>query len=274
MYGDYEVTGELGKTTAGALYLARRASDRTPVVIKTLQLDDEFASRDHDDLRKRFLKEAEAARRLNHEGIRRILDAGEADGVAWLAMEWLDATPMDQFIDDYARLPADTVIRLIARAAEALGHAHGLGILHRDVQPARLLYDRQNDALKISDFGFARVPGSGRTTIGMVRGRLSYKSPEDLAGQRVTAASDLFSLGVTLYQLLSGKLPFEAKTMMGLMNQIMDGTHVPLSEQAPAVGSALDGWFEKALHKSPEQRFSSGLQMAETLRRCVGPLAA
>lgn len=274
MYGQYEVTGKLGKITAGALYRAKRVSDHMPVVIKTLQLDEDFASHDHEEIRKSFLKEAEAARRLDHEGIRRILETGETQGVAWLAMEWLDATPMDQFIDDYARLPAREVIRQIARASEALGHAHKLGIVHRDMQPARLLYDRDNDILKISDFGFARVPGSGRTTIGMVRGRLSYKSPEDLAGQRVTAASDLFSLGVTLYQLLSGQLPFEAENMMTLMSQIMEGAHVPLSARGLTVGTDLDRWFETALHKVPDERFSSAEQMADALRRCVGSMAA
>lgn len=274
MYGAYEVTGELGKTSAGALYLAKRASDRTPVVIKTLQLDDEFAAHDQEEIRKSFLKEAEAARRLDHEGIRRILETGETQGVAWLAMEWLDATPMDKFIADYERLPTRELIEQIARGAEALGHAHSLGIVHRDVQPARVLYDRDNDLLKISDFGFARVPGSGRTTIGMVRGRLSYKSPEDLAGQRVTAASDLFSLGVTLYQLLCGQLPFEASNMMSLMSQIMEGHFVPLSTRGLSVGSALDGFFETALHKVPDERFSSGEQMAATLRTSIGSLAA
>lgn len=273
MFGQYEIEGEIGKAPLGCLYRARDPGGQT-VVIKTLSLVTEFEPRDRDEVRKRFFREAEAAARLRHPCIRRVLDTGEDDGVAWVAMEKLDGHPLSRYAADFERLPVDEVLGLIARVAEALHYAHGANVVHRDIKPANILYDPVSDRIKITDFGFAHITEAGRTRTGLVLGTPSFKSPEQLSGAAVKSASDLFSLGVTLYQLLTGKLPFRSESMVGLMQSIIALPHRPLSEVRDDLDPMLDRVLDRALQKRPEDRFADGTRMAAALRDCARTMAA
>ncbi len=274
MYGDYEVIEEIGKAPAGNLYRARRAGDGVPAVIKTLRLVDDFAPRDQPEARARFFREVETASDLDHPGIRRILDSGETGGVAWVAMEELAGSPLEAYADRSPALEPAEIIEQIALTADALHYAHGRGVVHRDISPAKIIYDRDRGYSKITDFGFARLAQSGHTTVRLLHGKLSFKSPEDLAGKPVTFASDLFCLGVTLYQLLTGELPFKGDSMVGLMQSILHDTHVAPSIYREDLAPAVDSVVERALRKDPGKRFGCGAEMAEALRACAGAEAA
>ncbi len=273
MFGQYELKREIGKAPLGALYLACKPESET-VVIKTLALTTEFEPRDRDEVRKRFFREAEAAARLQHPCIRRVLETGEDNGVAWVAMEKVDGHPLSRYASELERLPASDVLDLTARAADALHYAHGENVIHRDIKPANIIYDPVTDRLKITDFGFAHITDSGRTRTGLVLGTPSFKSPEQLAGISVKSTSDLFSLGVTLYQLLAGRLPFRSESMVGLMQSIIALPHTPLSEVRGDLDPVLGEIIDKALQKRPEDRFTDGAQMAAVLRGCARTMTA
>ncbi|MGB5623442.1 MAG: serine/threonine-protein kinase [Gammaproteobacteria bacterium] len=274
MYGDFEVIEEIGRAPAGNLYLAQRGSDGLAAVIKTLRLVDEFAPRDQDEARKQFFREVQTASQLDHPCIRQILDSGETQGVAWLAMEHLSGLPLEDYISGPQRLAVDEAVEQIAFAADALAYAHGCGVVHRDICPSKIIYDRERGRIKITDFGFARLAQSGHTTVRLLHGKLSFKSPEDLAGQPVTFASDLFCLGVTLYQLLTGQLPFKGDSMVGLMQSILHEAHDAPSAHRPDLTPAIDLIVERALHKDPSARFGCGAEMAAALRACADAEAA
>ncbi len=272
MFGGYELIRETGKATLGGLYLARRP-DGSTVVIKTLALATEFEPRDQEEVRKRFFREAEAAARLQHPAIRKIIESGEDDGTAWVAMENLDGHPLSHYTAEYDLLDVDEALELVSRAAEGLHYAHREGVIHRDIKPSNIIFDVLTDRLKITDFGFAHITDAGRTRTGLVLGTPSFKSPEQLADGTVTAASDLFSLGVTLYQLLTGKLPFRSESMVGLMQNIISRPHVPASEARDDLDAAIDEILERALQKRPQDRFRDGAQMASALRDVARAMA-
>jgi len=157
---------------------------------------------------------------------------------------------------------------LISRTAQALGFAHKQQVVHRDIKPANIMYDPNADVLKITDFGIARLTGTGTTRTGIVLGTPSFMSPEQLEGRTVTGHSDLFSLGVSLFQLLTGHLPFTADSMTGLMQQIAEAPHPPLRAYRPDLPACVENIIDRALAKNPEARFESGAQMAAELDDC------
>lgn len=271
--GKYELTGEIGKVPLGVLYDARRP-DGGMVEVKTLALATEFEPRDQAEVRKRFFREAEAAARLRHPSIRRVLDSGETEGTAWVVLEKTEGKPLNRFTSDPDLLEIDTVLELVARAADALNYAHKESVVHRDIKPANLIYDVITDRVKITDFGFAHITDAGRTRTGLVLGTPSFKSPEQLADGEVTSSSDLFSLGVTLYQLLTGKLPFRSESMVGLMQSIISLPHIPPTQVREGLDPKLDAILDQALRKNPAERYSDGAQMAVMLRACARALTA
>jgi serine/threonine-protein kinase len=164
------------------------------------------------------------------------------------------------------------VVDLVARVADALGYAHRENVVHRDIKPANIMYDRSSDALKITDFGIARLTDASRTRTGIVLGTPSFMSPEQLEGKQVTGQSDLFSLGVSLYQLLTGQLPFRASSMPKLMFAIANLTHTPVSQLRPEFPTDLDRLVDMALAKDPRERFQTGGQMAQAMRAFLSRL--
>src|SRR5215813_883710 len=220
MLGRYQVEKELGKGAMGVVYLGRDPKIGRVVAIKTMALSQEFEPDELDDVKTRFFREAETAGRLNHPNIVTIFDAGEEHDLAYIAMEFLKGQDLTLHIKPETRLPLPLVLSIVARVADALDYAHRQNVVHRDIKPANVMYDTESDTVKVTDFGIARITDSSKTKTGMVLGTPSYMSPEQLAGKKIDGQSDLFSLGVTLYQLCCGSLPFSGESMAQLMFKI------------------------------------------------------
>ncbi len=266
--GRYKLEREIGRGAMGTVYLGRDSAINRLVAIKAIPLAREFSDSELAEARARFFREAETAGRLNHPNIVTIYDVGEQDGLAYIAMEYLKGKHLSDFATTNTLLEPRKVIELVARTADALGFAHKQNVVHRDIKPANLMYDMAGDTLKITDFGIARLTDAGSTRTGIVLGTPSFMSPEQLEGRIVTGHSDLFSLGVTLFQLLTGQLPFRADTMTGLMQQIAEVPHPPLKAIRPDLPDCVQAVIDRALAKSPDARFETGAQMAAALDDC------
>jgi serine/threonine-protein kinase len=252
----------------GTVYLGRDMAINRAVAIKAIPLASEFDDAELHDARVRFFREAETAGRLNHPNIVTIYDVGEEGGLAYIAMEYLRGQHLSEYAASDRLLEPRKVLELGTRTADALGFAHKQQVVHRDIKPANLMYDPATDVLKITDFGIARITGAGSTRTGIVLGTPSFMSPEQLEGRTVTGHSDLFSLGVSLFQLLTGQLPFAADSMTGLMQQIAEAPHPPLRAFRPDLPACVETVIDRALAKDPDSRFDTGAQMAAALEDC------
>jgi serine/threonine-protein kinase len=266
MLGRYEVEKELGKGAMGVVYLGKDPKIGRVVAIKTMALSQEFEADELKDVKERFFREAETAGRLNHPNIVTIFDAGEEHDLAYIAMEFLKGKDLTPYIKPEALLPLDKVLSIIARVADALAYAHKNNVVHRDIKPANIMCDLEGDSVKVTDFGIARITDSSKTKTGMVLGTPSYMSPEQLAGKRIEGRSDLFSLGVTLYQLSCGKLPFSGDSMAQLMFKIANEPPVDILTYNPNLPPAVVEVVNRALAKNADERFQSGDEMAAAIR--------
>jgi serine/threonine-protein kinase len=266
--GRYQLEREIGRGAMGIVYLGRDTAINRLVAIKAIPLASEFSDAELHEARSRFFREAETAGRLNHPNIVTIYDVGEERGLAYIAMEYLKGKHLSEFATSNNLMEPRKVLEVIARTADALGFAHKQQVVHRDIKPANLMFDPSTDVLKITDFGIARLSGAGSTRTGIVLGTPSFMSPEQLEGRTVTGHSDLFSLGVSLFQLLTGQLPFTADSMTALMQQIAEAPHPPLRAFRPDLPACVESVIDRALAKSPEARFDSGAQMAAALDDC------
>ncbi len=269
MLGRYEIEKELGKGAMGVVYQGKDPKIGRVVAIKTMALAQEFEPDELQDVKERFFREAETAGRLNHPNIVSIYDAGEEHDLAYIAMEFLKGKDLVPYTKPDNLLPLPKVMSIIARVAEALDYAHKQNVVHRDIKPANIMYDAQTDTPKVTDFGIARITDSSKTKTGMVLGTPSYMSPEQLAGRKIEGHSDLFSLGVSLYQLACGKLPFEGDSMAQLMYRIANEPHADILSIRPDLPPCLVAIINKSLAKQIEDRYASGAEMAEALRRCA-----
>jgi serine/threonine-protein kinase len=272
MLGRYEVEKELGKGAMGVVYLGKDPKINRTVAIKTMALAQEFEADELEEVTSRFFREAETAGRLSHPNIVSIFDAGEEHDLAYIAMEFLKGRDLDLYTKKDKLLPIIKVLELMALAADALGYAHKQNVVHRDIKPANIMYDPETNEFKITDFGIARITDSSKTKTGMILGTPSYMSPEQLSGKKVGGSSDLFSLGVMLYQLLCGELPFKGESMSSLMFMIASDPHrdivtfrPELAKEAPCTIQIIN----KALEKDPDKRFQSGEVLAQYLRKCA-----
>jgi CHASE2 domain-containing sensor protein/predicted Ser/Thr protein kinase len=272
MLGRYEVEKELGKGAMGVVYLGKDPKINRTVAIKTMALGQEFEADELADAKERFFREAETAGRLNHPNIVTIFDAGEEHDLCYIAMEFLKGKDLTRFTKSNGLLSADKVFKIIADSAEALDYAHQHGVVHRDIKPANLMYEDEANAVKITDFGIARITDSSKTKTGLVLGTPSYMSPEQLSGQKVDGRSDLFSLGVTFYQMLSGQLPFQADSMATLMYKIANDRHAPLGVLRPDLPPCIEPILDKVLAKDAEQRYQRGADLARDIRHCAANL--
>jgi predicted Ser/Thr protein kinase len=266
--GRYQLEREIGRGAMGIVYLGKDTAINRMVAIKAIPLASEFSDAELVEARSRFFREAETAGRLNHPNIVTIYDVGEERGLAYIAMEYLKGRHLSDYAKSNNLLEPRKVLEIIGRTAEALGFAHKQQVVHRDIKPANLMYDPATDVLKITDFGIARLSGAGSTRTGIVLGTPSFMSPEQLEGRTVTGHSDLFSLGVSLFQLLTGQLPFTADSMTGLMQQIAEAPHPPLRAFRPDLPACVESVIDRALAKNPEARYDSGAQMAAALEDC------
>lgn len=264
--GRYEILHELGKGAMGVVYRARDPMINREVALKSIPLAEEFEGAELEDARAKFFREAEMAGRLSHPHIVTIYDAGEDHGTAYIAMELLRGGHLVEYTNPAQLFPPQVALEIVARLAGALHYAHQQHVVHRDIKPANVMYEPSRGDLKITDFGIARLTDANRTRTGIVLGTPSFMSPEQLQGRAVTGSSDLFSLAITLYQLLSGLLPFRADSMPALMLKIAQEPHPRIRLVRPDLPPRLDEFFDRALAKDPAARFESGASFALALR--------
>lgn len=267
--GRYEIERELGKGAMGVVYLGRDPKINRVVAIKAIALAEEFGEEDLAEARARFFREAEMAGRLNHPAIVTVYDAGEDQGLAYIAMEYLRGQHLSHFTDGARLLPADTVLGLVARVADALHYAHRQNVVHRDIKPANIMFNADTDELKITDFGIARLTDTSRTKTGIVLGTPSFMSPEQLEGRLLDGRSDQFALGVSLYQLLTAQLPFRAESMPRLMHKIATEPHAPIRSLRPDLPASVEAVIDRVLAKDADDRFGNCYDFAVALRSCV-----
>ena len=272
MLGRYQVEKELGKGAMGVVYLGRDPKINRVVAIKTMALSQEFDEDELADVKERFFREAETAGRLNHQHIVTMYDAGEEHDLAYIAMEFLKGKDLVPNTKPGALLPLPKVLSIIQRVAEALDYAHQNNVVHRDVKPANIMYEPESDQVKVTDFGIARITDSSKTKTGMVLGTPSYMSPEQLAGKKIEGRSDLFSLGVTLYQMCCGRLPFVGESMAQLMFKISGEPHQDILSIDPNLPPCVVAIIDKSLVKDVDQRYQRGAEMAADLKACLEQL--
>jgi len=273
-FGRFEVQKELGKGAMGVVYLGKDPKIGREVAIKTMALAQEFEAEELAEVKERFFREAETAGRLSHPNIVTIYDTGEEHDYCYIAMELLKGGDLAPYVKPANLLPVDKAVSIVARAADALGYAHKQNVVHRDIKPANMMYHADTDTLKLTDFGIARLTDSSKTKTGMVLGTPSYMSPEQLAGKKIEGRSDLFSLAVSLYQMLSGKLPFEGESMAQLMFKIANEPPTDILSVNPNLPPALVAFLDKALSKNPDERYQTGEEFGGALRATVsGPAA-
>ena len=272
--GRYRVDGEIGRGSMGTVYLGHDPQIGRAVAIKTMSLARGFARDQLGEARERFFREAETAGRLNHPDIVTVYDAGETGELAWIAMEYVKGEDLLRYTAAGRLLPAPQVLEITARVAEALSSAHAQGVVHRDIKPANVMVARDSGLVKVMDFGVARIDDASRTRTGIVLGTPSYMSPEQMAGRRTDGRSDLYSLGVMLFQLLTGALPHEGSNMAELMRRIVNEPAPDLRSLRPDLPRELADVVALALEKRPEVRYADGVQMAKDLRAVAAALAA
>jgi serine/threonine-protein kinase len=273
-FGRFEVQKELGKGAMGVVYLGKDPKIGREVAIKTMALAQEFEAEELAEVKERFFREAETAGRLSHPNIVTIYDTGEEHDFCYIAMELLKGGDLVPFTKAGNLLPVDKVVSIIARAADGLGYAHKQNVVHRDIKPANLMYHPETDTLKITDFGIARLTDSSKTKTGMVLGTPSYMSPEQLAGKKIEGRSDLFSLAVSLYQMLCGKLPFEGESMAQLMFKIANEPPADILAYRPDVPPGLVAFLDRAMNKNPDERYQTGEEFAGALKAAFAAAAA
>lgn len=270
--GRYEIERELGKGAMGVVYLGRDPKINRVVAIKAIPLADEFDDEDLEEARVRFFREAEMAGRLNHPAIVTVYDAGEDQGLAYIAMEYLRGQHLSHYTNSERLLPPHTVMLLVARTAEALHYAHRQNVVHRDIKPANIMFNPDTDELKITDFGIARLTDTSRTKTGIVLGTPSFMSPEQLEGRSLDGRSDQFALGVSLYQLLCGQLPFRADSMPRLMQKIATEPHTAIRMVRPELPARIEAIIDRTLAKSADDRYVTCAELAADLRECAKSL--
>ncbi|HSC81013.1 MAG TPA: serine/threonine-protein kinase, partial [Chitinolyticbacter sp.] len=262
MLGRYQVEKELGKGAMGVVYMGRDPKIGRVVAIKTMALSQEFEPDMLGEARERFFREAETAGRLSHPNIVSIFDAGEEHDLAFIAMEFLKGQDLTAQTRPDQLLPLIDAVAIVRQVAEALDYAHKNGVIHRDIKPANIMYEPESKTVKVTDFGIARITDSSKTRTGMVLGTPSYMSPEQLSGKKIDGRSDLFALGVMLYQLSTGHLPFTGESMAELMFRIANESPADPRTLNPRLPGMLAAIVMKALQKKAEDRFQSGAHFA------------
>jgi hypothetical protein len=270
--GRYEIQSELGRGAMGRVYLAYDPQIDRKVAIKIIQSFAALGGADLEEARARFLREARAAGKLIHPGIVTLFDVGEANGLLYLAMEYVEGETLDHCSRPERLLPATVAIELVAGAAEALAYAHAAGIVHRDIKPANLMRTAETTA-KVMDFGLARGAEANLTQDGALLGTPAYMAPEQIRGQKIDGRSDLFSLGVVLYELLTGHKPFSGDSISSVIYRIVNEDPREASTVRPDLDPEFSRLLQRALAKQPEDRFQSGEEFAAALRQAAARVA-
>jgi eukaryotic-like serine/threonine-protein kinase len=262
--GRYEILGVLGKGSMGLVYKAQDPKINRLVAIKTIRFSDEFDEDVVQEIKERFFREAEIAGQLSHPSIVTIHDVGEDEDLTYMAMEFLEGEDLDNFITRKSLLSFRRVLAVVGRIAEALDYAHKANVIHRDIKPANVML-LKNGNVKVTDFGIAKAISSSRTKTGVILGTPNYMSPEQIMGQKIDARSDLFSLGVLFFQLITGELPFHGDNLSGLLYQITQIKHPSPRSYNPKIPQICEQILDKALAKDPAKRFRSAAEMSRVI---------
>jgi serine/threonine-protein kinase len=264
--GRYEIEKELGRGAMGVVYLGRDPKINRMVAIKTMMLEEGSDGESLKAVKERFFREAESAGTLNHPNIVRIFDAGDENDVAYIAMELLDGHDLVKYGAKDTLLPLERALDYVAIVADALDYAHTQGIVHRDIKPANVML-LKDGSIRVADFGIARITASSKTATGTVMGTPSYMSPEQVAGKKVDGRSDLFSLGVALFELTTGEKPFKGGDGIGtLLFQIANDPHPDILTLRAGLPASLAAVVNKGLAKNPDERFQRGCEFAAAIR--------
>ncbi len=261
--GRYQVVRELGRGAMGVVYLGKDPTIQRHVAIKTMRLDDIDNEEELKAFRDRFFREAESTGRLSHPNIVTVYDAGEQEGLAYIAMEYLEGTLLSCYCQKSTLLPAKQALQIVATVADALDYAHSQGVIHRDVKPPNIMILKQR-LVKVMDFGIAKMASGSKTQTSMILGTPRYMSPEQATGKDVDGRSDVFSLGIVLFELLTGDRPFDAENMPALVMRIAKGPACPAAQIPPRsadTGSRLF-WIARS-----RKRFRTATVTPATWRR-------
>ncbi|MEE9557507.1 MAG: serine/threonine-protein kinase, partial [Candidatus Adiutricales bacterium] len=269
--GRYEVIKELGRGAMGVVYQGKDPKINRLTAIKTIRFEDDYEPEEVEKIKEQFFREAETAGILSHPNIVTIYDAGEDHELSYIAMEFLDGYDLKEHTKPDNLLPMRKVLGHVADMADALGYAHKQGVVHRDIKPANIML-LTNGTVKITDFGIARAVASSKTRTGVVKGTPFYMSPEQIKGVKVDGRSDIFSLGVLLYELLAGVLPFKAGDLTALIYQITNEEPQPITVHIPKIPTAVVQIINKALVKDREKRYQTAEQMAGHLHTVTDKL--
>jgi len=267
--GRYTIEKELGRGAMGVVYLGRDPKINRKVAIKTLDYS-QFSSKELKTVKARFFREAEAAGRLSHSNIVTVYDIGEEEDFAFIAMDYVTGVPLSNYVKPSKLLPVEEVYRIVQVIANGLDYAHRQKIVHRDIKPGNIMYNPRNKTVKITDFGIARITDSVKTRTGAFLGSPSYMAPEQIMGSKVDGRADIYSLGASFYQLLTGQLPFNADTLGNLAFKIANEKHKPLRDLRPDLPASATRVVNKALQKEPQGRYATGDDMAKALKRDMG----
>ncbi|MGI9102944.1 MAG: protein kinase domain-containing protein [Terriglobales bacterium] len=269
--GRYQITGELGKGAMGVVYKAQDPTIGRVVALKTMRLD--VHGMEAQEMLQRFRNEARNAGVLNHPNIITIYDAGEQEGMFYIAMEFIEGRTLQELLRAQKVLPVEKVIDVLRQVCAGLDFAHHKGVIHRDIKPANIMIEPDGTA-KIMDFGIAKGGGSGLTGTGEVLGTPNYMSPEQVKGKHLDGRTDLFSLGVVLYECLTGERPFSGQNVTTIIYKIVN-EHPPAPRDLDStVHSGLSTVVMKALAKSPDERYATGAAFAQDLANYKNMAAA
>jgi tRNA A-37 threonylcarbamoyl transferase component Bud32 len=263
--GRYEILEELGRGAMGIVYKGRDPKLDRLTAIKTIRFTDDFDEDQAAKIREQFYREAEVVAKLSHPNIVTIYDVGEDLDLSYLAMEYLEGESLEAYARKEQLLPIRKTIDVTAQVCDALAYAHGHGIVHRDIKPANIMI-LKNGLVKVTDFGIARATASSKTRTGVIKGTPYYMSPEQISGMKVDGRSDIFSLGIVFYQLLTGELPFGGENLAAIMYQITTVEPEPPTKYNPKIYKAAVAILNRALEKSLESRYPTAKQMGDHLR--------
>ncbi len=265
-FGRYKIERELGRGAMGVVYLGKDPKINRQVAIKMLDYS-QFTKKELSTIKSRFFREAEAAGRLSHSNIVTVFDMGEEPDFAFIAMDYVLGVPLSDYVLPDDLLSVQEVYRIVQIVAQALDYAHGEKIVHRDIKPGNVMYNPKTKQVKITDFGIARITDAVKTRTGSFLGSPSYMAPEQMTGAHVDGRADIYSLGVSFYQLLTGTLPFKADSLANLAYKITNEKHRPVRDMRADLPASATRIINKALQKNPEKRYATGAEMVKALKR-------
>src|SRR5580698_10819332 len=266
-FGRYEIVGELGRGAMGVVYKARDPQIERTVALKTVILRGQDPEAE-DEFRKRFLNEAQAAGRLHHPGIVTIFDVGEEPEHhdPFIVLEYVAGEALNKVLAREKKLSVERALQIAEEIASALDYAHSQGVTHRDIKPGNILITKDGHA-KIADFGIAKLNLAHFTLPGKVLGTPAFMAPEQLSGEGADGRSDLFSLGVILYAMVTGHSPFHGNSATTVCFKVVNREPIPASTLDLELPRALDAVISRAIAKDPDARYQRGSDFAADLQR-------